>query len=240
MTLNFASASFRSSPSSSRICTRLVWSRFKVSSSSATVSNFSISQSVWFGVTSFDFHAASPAAVLCHFARLNCKCSSISFTFPSFCSNAEYPLLAILNSTSSYCPWTVCCFVSSSAFACSCRPISSWLSLILSSSSCSFASSRKISSRSIWYWSFSTSFTWVWYTAYLSRISSKCRISFNVSSILLRILPYCITLSCRSSIWISCSIQIYSFTKSSSLIFILNGIARLNSRGNFSISSPPK
>ena len=34
--------------------------------------------------------------------------------------------------------------------------------------------------------------------------------------------------------------QIYSFTKSSNRIFILNGIARLNRRGNFSISSPPK
>ena len=52
--------------------------------------------------------------------------------------------------------------------------------------------------------------------------------------------PYCMTLSCRSSIWISCSIQIYSFTKSSSLIFIRNEIARLNSFGNFSMSRPPR
>ena len=32
----------------------------------------------------------------------------------------------------------------------------------------------------------------------------------------------------------------YSFTNSSSLMFIRNGIARLNSSGNFSASSPPK
>ena len=179
-------------------------------------------------------------AVSSHSNLLRSRRSNSSLTFLSWSCACWYPVSEIRRINSSFLELYSCFFCSSSASFCLlCRKSSLW-NCTLSWSSCIFCCFAKNENFSAKYWYFKTSSFCCCTFTNDSWISLRLSTSLRISIIFCCILPYWITLSCISSIWISCSIQIYSFTNSSIRLFILKGMARLNNMGNFSISSPPR